>query len=137
MNEDFKDLADLLNTNKEYIPRARRVFNNLNKIESILSTGITLKSLVYIINENGFEIKFDSFKNDIYQARKKLKKLQLENVGTADKTKTQAVIQNLETTKTESGKRKLTISEAAAQELESVKLSSEKNSLIANKQNRT
>lgn len=72
----IKELAELLNENKEYIPRARRIFNNLTKIEIILATGITINSLVSILKENGFEIKFESLKNDIYQARKKLKKSQ-------------------------------------------------------------
>lgn len=79
--DNFKDLADSLKENEKYIPRARRIFNNLNKIESILSTGITINSLVSILKENGFEIKFESLKNDIYQARKKLKKSQSENVN--------------------------------------------------------
>lgn len=72
MNE-YKDLADSLNKDKEYIPRARRIFNNLNTIEAILYTGITFNSLATILRNNGFEITFKQLKNDIYQARKKLK----------------------------------------------------------------
>lgn len=73
MIDELKNLADTLNINKDYIPRARRISMNLSKIEAILKTGFTLNSLVRVLNENGFEITFKSFKNDVYQARKKLK----------------------------------------------------------------
>lgn len=66
----YKDLADSLNNDKEYIPRARRIFNNLNAIEAILYTGMTFNSVATILSNNGFEITFQQLKTDIYRARK-------------------------------------------------------------------
>ena len=71
---EYKDLADSLNREKDLIPRARRIFNNLNAIESILIRGITVNSLAIVLSNNGFEITFEQLKNGIYQARKKRKK---------------------------------------------------------------
>lgn len=72
MNE-YKDLIDALNFKKEKIPRDRRIFINIALIESFLKTGITIKSLVEDLNENGFIIGYDDFKNGLNRARKKLK----------------------------------------------------------------
>lgn len=73
--EKYKNLADALNLDKERIPRARRFFKNLPEIESLLKTGITIKSLVNDLNANGFEIEFKTFEGELYRARKKQKKL--------------------------------------------------------------
>lgn len=70
---EYKDLADSLNKEKDLIPRARRIFNNLSTIESILNRGITVNSLATVLSNNGFEITFEQLKNGIYQARKKKK----------------------------------------------------------------
>ena len=72
MNE-YKDLIDALNFKKEKIPRDRRIFINIALIESFLKTGITIKSLVEDLNENGLIIGYDDFKNGLNRARRKLK----------------------------------------------------------------
>jgi LAS superfamily LD-carboxypeptidase LdcB len=70
MNE-YALLADSLNKNKEGIPRARRIHANLDKIEALLSTGITAKYLVQCLNESGFEVTLNNFNIELYRARKK------------------------------------------------------------------
>lgn len=71
--DEYKNLAELLNKNKEGIPRARRFRDNLTKIESILSTGIRIRYLVECLNKNDFEITMKAFKEELHKARKKLK----------------------------------------------------------------
>jgi hypothetical protein len=68
---ECKNLADLLNFNKDKIPRARRIFKNLCEVEKLLQTGITIKVLVDELNKNGFEIGFRVFEVELYRARKK------------------------------------------------------------------
>jgi alanine racemase len=78
MENNYKDLADSLNYEKEIRPRARRFRANLNKIEAILNTGVKIQSLVDILKENGFDIDIKSFQKELYNARKFFKK-QSEN----------------------------------------------------------
>jgi hypothetical protein len=73
MSNNYKDLADCLNFDKERIPRARRFRAHFTKIEVALETGITIKSLVAYLNENGFSITFKTFEGELYRARKFLK----------------------------------------------------------------
>lgn len=72
--DEYKDLADSLNKNKGGIPRARRFRDNLTKIEFILSTGIRIRYLVGCLNKYDFEITMKGFKQELYIARKKLKR---------------------------------------------------------------
>jgi hypothetical protein len=74
MKEKYKELAQCLNKEQDGAPRARRIYLNLNKIESILETGVTIKYLVEQLNENGFIIKTISFYEELGLAKKKLKK---------------------------------------------------------------
>lgn len=70
----YKKLAESLNLESDGKPRARRFYAHLKNIEDLLSTGITAKYLVQKLNENGFEINLKTFKEELYRARKKLKK---------------------------------------------------------------
>ena len=115
---EYKDLADSLNKEKELIPRARRIFNNLSAIESILTRGITVSSLAVVLSNNGFEITFEQLKNGIYQARKKKRKQGVQ--------KDLKPMVNIETTaepkeEKQAIKRKLTPAEEAAEEMKRLK----------------
>jgi hypothetical protein len=70
---EYKNLADSLNKNKDGIPRARRFRDNLTTIELILSTGIRIRYLVECLNNNDFKITTKAFKEELHRARKQLK----------------------------------------------------------------
>ena len=91
MNE-YQDLIDALNFKKEKIPRDRRIFINIALIESFLKTGITIKSLVEDLNENGFIIGYDDFKNGLNRARRKLKTQGNKQTGVIKSANTQQQI---------------------------------------------
>lgn len=53
--------------------RAKFLYNNLNKIESLLATDYSLKKLVQELNLYGYKITLSVFNSELYRARKKLK----------------------------------------------------------------
>lgn len=131
MNE-YALLADSLNKNKEGIPRARRIHANLDKIEALLSTGITAKYLVQCLNENGFEVTLNNFNIELYRARKKKRdSIQKDNAivnkatATINQTVNNPVIESTPKTEvkeeTQVVKRKLTPAEEAAEEVKRLK----------------
>ncbi len=125
--KEYKDLADSLNNEKELIPRARRIFNNLSAIESILNRGITVKSLATVLSNNNFEITFEQLKNGIYQARKKKKQdvgivaTPLNNAVNPQKTVINHVEPEPPKEENQAVKRKATPAEEAAEELRKLK----------------
>ena len=72
MEDEYKNLASALKKNN--IMKSRAIKNNIKKIDVILGTGITIKTLVEKLNEYGFMISFDSFKVSLRRARNSLNK---------------------------------------------------------------
>ncbi len=107
MNE-YALLADSLNKNKEGIPRARRIHANLDKIEALLSTGITAKYLVQCLNENGFEVTLNNFNIELYRARKKKRaSIQKDATATINQTVNKPVIESTPKTEVKEDKKEV------------------------------
>lgn len=70
---DIANISDQLDKASRADSRSvrARISDVLDDIEKAISSGVSHDEIVIVLNENGFDLSIKSFRNALYQARKK------------------------------------------------------------------